>query len=421
MNILLIGSGGREHALAWKMAQSSKCERLFIAPGNAGTKSVGENVALPLNDFEAVLSFIQTENIHMVVVGPEQPLVDGLPDFLRKHQIPVIGPNQKGAELEGSKAFAKAFMQKYDIPTAKYATFHANQIQDAITFGQSLSLPLVIKASGLAAGKGVVICEKAEEIVPTIEEMLSGSAFGDAGQTIVIEEFLAGIEMSVFVLTNGEEYVILPTAKDYKRIGEGDIGLNTGGMGAISPVPFATPDLMQKIETEMIQRTLHGLKQENIPFIGFIFLGCMIVKEQSYLLEYNCRMGDPETEAVMPRISSDLVALFEATLNHSLASYNLEISEKHCATVMLVSGGYPNHYEKGKEMTGLEEVENSLLFHAGTAEKGGQLVTSGGRVIAISSLANDLQTAVKQSLNNAEKIQFEGKYYRRDIGRDVFV
>jgi phosphoribosylamine--glycine ligase len=417
MNILLIGSGGREHALAWKITQSASCSHLYIAPGNAGTASLGTNISY--KNTAELWEIITEKDIKMVVVGPEQPLTEGVADFLRERNMPVIGPGKAGAELEGSKAFSKSFMQKYGIPTAKYGTFQANQFAEAKTFIESLALPLVVKASGLAAGKGVIICENHAEAIAHTQEMLTGTAFGSAGETVVIEEFLDGIEISVFVLTDGKDYVILPSAKDYKRIGEGDTGLNTGGMGAVSPVPFADADFMARVEREMIQPTLSGLQAEKIDYQGFIFLGLMVVQGNPYLLEYNCRMGDPETEVVMPRIQSDIVDLFQATIERRLSEAKIETNPQTCATVMLVAGGYPAHYEKGKVISNVEKMTDSIIFHAGTTEKNGELVTNGGRVIAVTSFGNDISSAVATSLKNAQIIDFEGKYYRKDIGKDL--
>lgn len=419
MNILLIGSGGREHALAWKMAQSPLCKKLFIAPGNAGTALLGQNMNIDVADFEAVYELIEAQAIVLVVIGPEQPLVEGLADFLRGLNIAVIGPGKQGAELEGSKEFSKYFMQKYDIATARFETFSALSESAAKEYARTLHLPVVIKASGLAAGKGVVIAEDLETADKTIDEMLSGGLFGLAGQTIVIEEFLHGIEMSVFILTDGKSYKLLPSAKDYKRIFDGDKGPNTGGMGAVSPVPFADATLMQKITERIIEPTLLGLEKEEIAYCGFIFFGIMVVKGEPYLLEYNCRMGDPETEVVIPRIASDLVELLWAAENGNLAEKELEIRPETCTTVMLVSGGYPDAYQKGKVITGIENTDDSLLFYAGMGTQNGQLVTQGGRVIAISSLGENIETALAKSYQNAEKIQFEGKFYRKDIGKDV--
>ncbi len=419
MKILLVGGGGREHALAWKISQSPKCEALYIAPGNAGTALVGTNVDISPTDFTAMEHLIRKEGIDLIVVGPEQPLVIGITDYFEDKNIPVIGPNKKAAQLEGSKAFSKNFMEKYHIPTAKYQIFEAHQIDEAFNYIKDHPLPLVVKASGLAAGKGVLICQAREEAVSAIKDMLSGEAFGSSGRTVVIEEYLEGIEASIFVLTDGEHYLILPPAKDYKRIGEGDKGLNTGGMGAVSPVPFIHPPLMDKIDKEVIQPTLNGIKQEGLNYKGFIFIGLMIVKDQPYVLEYNARMGDPETQVIIPRLNNDLVDLLEATRNGTLDQETLEVDPQTCVTVVLVSGGYPGPYEKGKEIKGLSLIEHSLVFHAGTIQEGQQVLTNGGRVLAISSLGINIEQAVHQSLTNAVNIEFEDEYYRTDIGKDL--
>ncbi|MEZ4830018.1 MAG: phosphoribosylamine--glycine ligase [Bacteroidia bacterium] len=419
MNILLIGSGGREHALAWKLVQSPRCQNLYIAPGNAGTDSLGKNVALNTSDFSEVYQFVQQQAIDFVLIGPEQPLVDGMADFLTARGVPVVGPQSSGARLEGSKDFSKQFMQKYGIPTASYGSFSADQLAEALAFTDRQSLPVVVKASGLAAGKGVLICDTHAAAREAVEDMLSGKSFGSAGQTVVIEEFLRGIEISVFVLTDGKNYKILPSAKDYKRIGEGDTGLNTGGMGAVSPVPFANQAFMDQVEKDIVKPTLEGLQQEGIIYKGFIFIGLMVVNGKPWVLEYNVRMGDPETEVVMPRLKSDLVDLCEGVVNGTLDKVAFEIDSRTCTTVMLVSGGYPGSYPKGKIMTGWEDVEDSILFHAGTKVVDGQIVTDGGRVLAISSFGENITSAVEKSLKNAEKIQYEGKYFRRDIGQDL--
>jgi phosphoribosylamine---glycine ligase len=417
MNILLIGSGGREHALAYKIKQSLLCETLYIATGNAGTAQVGTNVSLNVSDFEAVYEFIQKNAVKLVVVGPEQPLVEGIADFLRGVNVAVIGPGKAGAVFEGSKEFSKLFMQKYEIATARFQHFQAWESGIAKEYARTLGLPVVIKASGLAAGKGVIIAESWEEADKIIDGMLLGNWFGESGKTIVIEEFLDGVELSVFILTDGKDYKILPSAKDHKRIGEGNTGPNTGGMGAISPVPFADAQLMQKIEEKIIRPTMYGLAQEDIYYCGFIFFGVMVVKGEPYLLEYNCRMGDPETEVVMPLLESDIVELFLAADAGKLAEKTIQVSDKSCVTVMLVSGGYPEAYEKGKVITGLENGGESLIFHAGTMEKDGEILTNGGRVIAITSLGESLDAALAQSYKVAQAIDFEGKYYRRDIGK----
>ncbi|MEO0470685.1 MAG: phosphoribosylamine--glycine ligase [Bacteroidota bacterium] len=419
MKILIIGSGGREHALAWKMAQSPRCEQLWIAPGNAGTASLGTNVPIGVSDFDGLRALIDQEGIEMMVVGPEQPLVDGITDAFADHPVLVVGPNQRGAELEGSKEFSKRFMQKYRIPTAAYASFDSHQIAEAEAYIAKQSLPVVVKASGLAAGKGVLICESHAEAQAATREMLSGSSFGEAGTTVVIEEFLQGIEISIFVLTDGKDYVLLPSAKDYKRIGEGDTGLNTGGMGAVSPVPFADQAFVDEVEQSIVQPTVRGLQTEGIDYRGFIFIGLMVVNGKAYVLEYNVRMGDPETEVVLPRLEADLVDVMESVAQQKLDQQTVSFRPETCTTVMLVSGGYPGKYEKGKAMSGFDQTENSILFHAGTKALDGQILTNGGRVLAISSLGPDIQTAVAQSLANADKIQFEGKFFRRDIGQDL--
>ncbi|KGE84981.1 MAG: phosphoribosylamine--glycine ligase [Phaeodactylibacter xiamenensis] len=422
MNILLLGSGGREHAFAWKMSQSPLCKALFIAPGNAGTAQHGTNVALSPNDFEAVGAYVLEKEISMVVVGPEEPLVRGIYDYFKaddtlKH-VRVIGPSALGAKLEGSKAFAKAFMQQRDIPTAAYAEFTPETLEEGLSYIDRQDLPIVLKADGLAAGKGVLILNDRAEAKAELKAMLSGK-FGEASERVVIEAFLDGIEFSVFVLTDGKSYKILPIAKDYKRIGEGDTGLNTGGMGAISPVPFVDDTLLKKVENWIVSPTLTGLKELEAPYEGFIFLGLIKVGEDPYVIEYNCRMGDPETEVVFPRLKSDLVELLAAIGDGTLESKKLEVEEQSAATVFLVSGGYPEAYEKGKIITGLEQVEGSLILHAGTKTEDGAVKTNGGRVLALTSLAGNYKEAVKQSLENAARVQFEGKYYRTDIGFDL--
>lgn len=419
MKILVIGSGGREHALAWKYAESASCEAVFVAPGNAGTAEVGTNVPLDVSDHEAVAAFVSNEAIDLVVVGPEQPLVEGIADSLSSKGIAVLGPHADGAMLEGSKDFSKTFMQRYDIPTAKYASFTTAQLDEALDYVSSHPLPVVVKASGLAAGKGVLICESHGHAREVVKDMLADQSFGEAGSTIVIEEFLKGIEISIFVLTDGTDYVLLPSAKDYKRIGEGDTGLNTGGMGAVSPVPFADEAFMNQVKAQIVEPTVRGIKEEGLTYRGFIFIGLMVVEDIPYVLEYNVRMGDPETEVVMPRITSDFAALSLAAAQGQLAGQSVEIDPRTCTTVMMVSGGYPGSYEKGKAMTGLDKVEGSMLFHAGTRMDGDQLVTNGGRVIAVSSVGDTISDAVSRSLDNVSHISFDGRFYRRDIGQDL--
>ena len=422
MNILILGSGGREHALAWKIKQSKKTNKLYIAPGNAGTDMVGENVAIETTDFPAIKQFVIDKQINMVVVGPEAPLVEGIYNFFRDDaelkNISVIGPSKEGAELEGSKRFAKEFMMRHNIPTAKYKSITKDNIDEGLSFLETLSPPYVLKADGLAAGKGVIILNERLDAINVLNEMLSGM-FGASSQTVVIEEFLSGIECSVFVLSDGESYKILPIAKDYKRIGEGDTGLNTGGMGAISPVPFADDVYMNKVKERIIEPTVKGLIKENIDYKGFIFIGLISVNNEPYLIEYNVRLGDPESEVVIPRIKSDLVDLLEGVANGKLHEKDIDIDKTCAATVMLVSGGYPEAYEKNKKIEGLGEIKDTLVFHAGTINKEGSIYSAGGRVLAITSLGETKKEALEKSFEVAESITFDKKYYRKDIGFDI--
>ena len=423
MNILVLGSGGREHAISWKLSQSPKVSKLFIAPGNAGTKDVGENVDISVNDFDSISKLVVDNNIEMVVVGPEDPLVNGIYDYFGNNEslkhVAVIGPSKAAAELEGSKEFAKEFMMRHNIPTAAYKSFTVDTLNEGYEFLESLTPPFVLKADGLAAGKGVLILEDINEAKSELKSMLAEAKFGDASQKVVIEEFLDGIELSVFVLTDGKNYKILPNAKDYKRIGEGDKGLNTGGMGAVSPVPFADEVLLKKIEDRIVKPTIDGFAKDGLVYKGFVFIGLIKVNNEPLVIEYNVRMGDPETEVVMPRIKSDLFDLFEGVANENLETKEIEIDDRSACTVMMVSGGYPEAYAKGKEISGLDKVEDSIVFHAGTKVDSGKVVTAGGRVLAVTSYGDNFKEALKKSYENIEKISFENHNYRTDIGFDL--
>lgn len=423
MNILVLGSGGREHTFAWKMKQSAKCDKLFVAPGNAGTAQIAVNLPISVNDFEAIKTAVLTHEIQMVVVGPEDPLVLGIYDFFQQDDvlkdIPVIGPSKAAAQLEGSKEFAKEFMIRHGVPTAKYASFTAETTEQGCEFLASLQPPYVLKADGLAAGKGVLIIDNLEEAQTELRNMLLNAKFGQASNKVVIEEFLSGIELSCFVLTDGKSYKILPTAKDYKRIGEGDTGLNTGGMGAISPVPFATQEFLDKVEEKVVKPTIDGFAKDNLPYKGFVFIGLMKVGEEPYVIEYNVRMGDPETEVVLPRLKSDLVEIFEAIGKGKLQEQTIEIDPRTATTVMMVSGGYPEDYEKGKVISGIDTVQDSIVFHAGTTMKGEEIVSNGGRVLAVTSYGNDFKEALEKSYQSIEKIHFDKQYFRTDLGFDL--
>jgi phosphoribosylamine--glycine ligase len=423
MKIVLLGSGGREHALSYKLLQSSKCKKLFVAPGNAGTGKIATNIAIDPKDFESIKAFVLQEKIDMVVVGPEDPLVLGIYDYFKNDPllsaVPVIGPSKHGAQLEGSKEFAKEFLIKHKIPTAAYDSFTAETVEKGCRFLETLQPPYVLKADGLAAGKGVLILQNLEEAKAELRNMLVHAKFGAASSKVVIEEFLDGIELSCFVLTDGINYKILPTAKDYKRIGEGDTGLNTGGMGAVSPVPFADALLLEKIANRIVKPTIDGLQKDGIEYKGFVFIGLIVVKGEPMVIEYNVRMGDPETEVVMPRITSDLVTLFEAVANQKLDEVTLEIDERSATTIMVVSGGYPEDYEKGFEISGIDEIQDSLVFHAGTSLVDGKVVTSGGRVLAVTSYGANFQEAIKKSYQNIDKLHFDKMYFRKDIGFDL--
>ena len=423
MNILVLGSGGREHTFAWKMAQSDKCENLFVAPGNSGTANIATNLPLGVTDFQAIKEAVITNKINMVVVGPEDPLVQGIHDFFLADEqlknVAVIGPQKAAATLEGSKEFAKEFLIKHKIPTAAYQSFNASNVEEGYKFLETLKAPYVLKADGLAAGKGVLILNDLNEAKAELKSMLVDAKFGNASAKVVIEEFLDGIELSCFVLTDGKNYKVLPTAKDYKRIGEGDTGLNTGGMGAVSPVPFATPEFLNKIEERIVKPTINGFQEDNLPYVGFVFIGLIKVGDDPYVIEYNVRMGDPETEVVLPRLKNDLVEVFDAMANQTLDQITIEVDDRAATTIMLVSGGYPEAYEKGKEITGVENVKDSIVFHAGAKLDNNAIVTSGGRVMSITSYGETYEEAIKKSYQSIEEIKFDKMNYRTDIGFDL--
>jgi len=423
MNILVLGSGGREHTFAWKMAQSDKCENLFVAPGNSGTANIAVNLTLSVTDFQAIKEAVITNKINMVVVGPEDPLVQGIHDFFLADEqlknVAVIGPQKAAATLEGSKEFAKEFLIKHKIPTAAYQSFNASNVEEGYKFLETLKAPYVLKADGLAAGKGVLILNDLNEAKAELKSMLVDAKFGNASAKVVIEEFLDGIELSCFVLTDGKNYKVLPTAKDYKRIGEGDTGLNTGGMGAVSPVPFATPEFLNKIEERIVKPTINGFQEDNLPYVGFVFIGLIKVGDDPYVIEYNVRMGDPETEVVLPRLKNDLVEVFDAMANQTLDQITIEVDDRAATTIMLVSGGYPEAYEKGKEITGVENVKDSIVFHAGAKLDNNAIVTSGGRVMSITSYGETYEEAIKKSYQSIEEIKFDKMNYRTDIGFDL--
>lgn len=422
MNILLLGSGGREHALAWKISQSTALTKLFIAPGNAGTAMCGTNLPFAVTDFEAIKKACKKEQIQMVIVGPEEPLVNGIVDYLNeesKLNLIIIGPSKQAAQLEGSKAFAKAFMNRHNIPTARYREFTADNFEEGIEYLKQHALPIVLKADGLAAGKGVIICQNHVEAIAEFELMIQRSKFGEAGKRVVVEEFLEGIELSVFALTDGKSYVLLPEAKDYKRVGEGDKGLNTGGMGAVSPVPFADESFMKKVITKIVEPTVNGLRSDNLNYKGFLFIGLMKIGDEPYVIEYNCRLGDPETEVIIPRIQNDIVELFAATATGELDAISLKTDNRFATTIVAVSGGYPNHYETGFQVRGLDtNVKDTLLFHSGTKAEDGKVLTNGGRVVCATALDKDLNSALQKSKQLVDSIVFEGKYFRKDIGHE---